>query len=146
MSDEENEEGGETLRPIQVKDEGQFASLVQDIERLVVVAYVAPWCEISKALAPFLEETAQQPEFERVQFLSVDVEQCPNVAAARQLKSLPTFQFLLKDSPIMPTFSGNNQEKFKGLLEKALSKRNEQMAEYDAMKAQQEEEAERDDD
>mmetsp|Transcript_32995 Transcript_32995/g.59100 ORF Transcript_32995/g.59100 Transcript_32995/m.59100 type:complete len:148 (-) Transcript_32995:188-631(-) len=133
MADEENEVE-ESTRPVKVKDEAQFDELIADPGRLVVVAFVAPWCGACKAFGPQLEETAQLPDFERVQFLSVNTDAMPNVAKKFGLNSLPTFKYLLKGEELLPGFSGSNLDKFKKILESAFAKRNEVMAEYDAAK------------
>jgi|UniRef100_A0A7S4FDK7 thioredoxin-like negative regulator of GroEL len=139
MSDDGDNEVEESTRPLKVKDDEQFKQLVADPERLVVLVLVAPWCEICIAMQPQLEEIAQQPEYERVQFLTADVDAMPDIGRQFKLQSLPTIKYLLKGEEIVPGFSGSNVEKYKTFLEKAFNKRNEVMAEYDAAKAAQEE-------
>lgn len=135
MSDTEENEVEESTRPLKVKDTAEFEKLVADPERLVVVAFVAPWCTICKEIQPQLEEIAQNPDFEKVQFLSIDTDIMPEVAEKYNLESLPSFRFLLQSGELMPGFSGSNIEKFKKILEASFAKRNEDMAEYDAAKA-----------
>eukprot|EP00668_Euglena_longa_P028875 GGOE01036207.1.p1 GENE.GGOE01036207.1~~GGOE01036207.1.p1 ORF type:complete len:150 (+),score=28.77 GGOE01036207.1:58-507(+) len=140
MADSDDENNAEqTTRPLHVKDQLQYEQLVADPEKLVVLIFTAEWCEICREMQPRLVELVQQPEYDPVQFLDVDVNALPNVAEQFQLDSLPAFQYLLKTEPLFPGFSGSNLEKFKAILEKSHAKRNELMTEYDAAKAAREE-------
>eukprot|EP00996_Jenningsia_fusiforme_P004470 NODE_5298_length_693_cov_52.242236_g4924_i0.p2 GENE.NODE_5298_length_693_cov_52.242236_g4924_i0~~NODE_5298_length_693_cov_52.242236_g4924_i0.p2 ORF type:complete len:145 (-),score=54.16 NODE_5298_length_693_cov_52.242236_g4924_i0:119-553(-) len=135
---EQDEEDIEVLRPIQVKDAEQYQGLMADPGALVVLYFFAPWCEISKECSGMYEETSQQSEYEKVQFLALNVDLLPDVAKKFELHSVPAFFYMLKGEFIVPGFSGSNAEKFKFFLEKAFNKRNEVMAEYDAQKAAEE--------
>eukprot|EP00906_Rhabdomonas_costata_P020717 RCo030153 len=133
MDEEKIEE--EPARPVKVSDAASFSTLVSDPERLVVVAFVAEWCMLSRKFSAILEEVSNAAEFERVQFLKVEADGVPEVCKQYKVQSLPTFFFLLKGEPLIPGFSGTNGEKFKYFLSKAFTKRNQVMEEYDKAKA-----------
>eukprot|EP00667_Euglena_gracilis_P027592 EG_transcript_34276 len=140
MADSDDENNAEpSTRPLLVKDQQQYEQLLADPEKLVVLTFVAEWCDICKELQPHLAELVQQPEYDPVQFLTIDVDALPRAAEQFQLDSLPAFRYLLKTEQLFPGFSGSNLEKFRTILEKAHAKRNELMAEYDAAKAAREE-------
>ena len=60
-------------------------------EELSVVYFTAAWCGPCKMISPIFEEIAEQHP--AATFLKVDVDDQPDVAAAAEIRAMPTFQF-----------------------------------------------------
>ena len=65
-----------------------FDSDVLRAEKPVVVDFWAPWCGPCRAVTPVLERLAG--ETERVEFVKVDIDASPRVAARYDVLSIPT--------------------------------------------------------
>ena len=72
---------------IPVVDQNSFKDQLSK-EKLVVVKFGAPWCGPCKALAPLLDQVAQQ--YPNVSFVEVNVDESPMLAAQFSVRSLPT--------------------------------------------------------
>ena len=70
----------------------EFDALLAD-NKTVLVDFFATWCGPCKMLAPVLEEVA--PEFTDVEFVKVDVDECPDLAQRYGVAVIPTL-FVIK--------------------------------------------------
>jgi thioredoxin 1 len=77
--------------------DASFEDEVLHAERPVVVDFWAPWCGPCKAIAPVLERLAD--ETDRVDFVKLDVDQNPVVAARYDVLSIPTVILFSGGSP-----------------------------------------------
>ena len=68
-------------------DDTTFEHEVLQSERTVIVDFTAPWCAPCRAIAPALEELAQESG---VELVSLDVDENPETAARFGVLSLPT--------------------------------------------------------
>ena len=69
----------------------------------VLVDFYATWCGPCKMLAPVLEEVA--PEFDDVEFVKVDVDECPELAQRYGVAVIPTL-FVIKGGEKVATTKG----------------------------------------
>mmetsp|Transcript_11393 Transcript_11393/g.24044 ORF Transcript_11393/g.24044 Transcript_11393/m.24044 type:complete len:107 (-) Transcript_11393:906-1226(-) len=83
-------------------------------EKLVVIDFTADWCGPCKMIAPILESLSE--EFEDVLFLKADVDRAADVAAACDIKCMPTFQFF-KGGVKITELTGADPRKLKQLVE-----------------------------
>ena len=60
---------------------------------LVVVDYFAQWCGPCKRISPFIATLSGK--YPNVLFLKVDVDKVPQISEARNVKSMPTFQYFI---------------------------------------------------
>ena len=82
-----------------------------DCEGLVVVDFFATWCGPCKAIAPNIEQMANE-EFSDVKFLKVDIDQLEELAVEYNITAMPTFKFI-KGQKEVDELVGANVEKLK---------------------------------
>jgi len=78
----------------QTRHEGQFAlrKLYHESDRLVVVMYSAPTCGPCRTLKPIWNSLVNEYETE-IHYVSIDIEQDPEIAEAAGVMGTPTVQF-----------------------------------------------------
>ena len=93
-----------------------FEDTVLRAERPVVVDFWAPWCRPCKAIRPHLEEL-DRASAGRVDFVGVDIDRHPEIAARYEVLSIPTV-ILFVDGEPQETVVGARP---KGRFEQAFS-------------------------
>ena len=71
-----------------------FKSEVIDAPQPVIVDFNATWCGPCRMMAPVFEELSES--YEKVKFISCDVDECPGTAAKYGIMSIPTIM-MFKD-------------------------------------------------
>lgn len=74
-------------------------SLRYDVDRPCVIDFYATWCGPCKKLSPKLDRMASKYRG-KVQFFKVDVDACPNLANAYNIRSIPTVFYCKKGKDI----------------------------------------------
>lgn len=74
-----------------------------DNDKLVAVKFWASWCGPCKQMNPSIKKI--EDEFPNVKFLSVEIEQVPEIAQRFRIKSLPSI-LLLKDGQEVKRING----------------------------------------
>lgn len=72
-------------------------------EKFVAIKFWASWCGPCKKMIPSI--TKMENEFPNVKFLSVEIEQVPEIAQRFSIKSLPSL-LLLQDGQEVKRFNG----------------------------------------
>jgi len=109
---------------ITIVTEANFEKDVLNSDKLVLIDFYAEWCSPCKALAPTLEAFAEENK-DTVKVVKINVDESPNLAAAFQVKSIPTL-ITMKDGQAIFGTLGNLP---KSDLEKLVA---ESMQELDA--------------
>jgi thioredoxin 2 len=83
--------GGDLLqnRPIEVNSVEQFETIVNGVSVPVIVDFWAEWCGPCKMYAPIFKSVAQRFPV-KANFLKVNTDQLPEIAARYQIRSIPT--------------------------------------------------------
>ncbi|PFH32404.1 putative thioredoxin [Besnoitia besnoiti] len=105
--------------PVQkIETEAQYKSLIQDNE-MVLVDFYATWCGPCKQIAPMVESMSAKPEYSKVKFAKVDVDELAEVAEREDVNAMPTFK-LFKGGKAVDTVLGANPDRIEEMLKKHL--------------------------
>lgn len=103
-----------TAGPVMVTSASQYRALLRD-SALVLVDFTASWCGPCRQIAPVFERLAlANPE---VHFVKVDVDSSQDVAAAENVRSMPTFK-LFRYGAKVEEFSGADPNRIAALVNK----------------------------
>lgn len=85
-------------------DQTEFDNLVLKGEGVVLVDFFATWCGPCKALAPVLEEVAEQLK-DKANIYKVDIDQTQSLAQQYRVMSVPTMK-IFKNGEVVETIVG----------------------------------------
>jgi thioredoxin len=106
------------MPPLQITD-ATFERDVLQADRPVFVDFWATWCAPCRAVAPVLEEIAEEMK-DVVTIAKVDVDQCRETAARFRIQSIPTFVLFDKGKPLGAMQGAAPKAKFLKFLEQHL--------------------------
>ena len=85
-------------------DDSNFAAVVLQESKPVLVDFWAPWCGPCRAIGPILEELAREYG-DRVNVVKVNVDDNPETAGQYGVRSIPTL-LMIKDGKVKDTSVG----------------------------------------
>ena len=85
----------------------------------IFVDFNATWCGPCRAFAPIFEEMSKKYSG-KIQFISVDVDRCPDVANAFQVQSIPFILFVTPDGKVNSHVGMMESADFDAALQKLL--------------------------
>lgn len=99
--------------------DASFDTDVVNSDGLVLVDFWAAWCGPCKAIAPVLEELAEDYQG-RVKIVKVDVDDNPQSAARFGIRSIPTLFVFKNGERVETVVGGRPKSEFAALLDKHL--------------------------
>lgn len=103
-----------------VVDEESFDKVVVESKIPVLVDFWAPWCGPCKAIAPIVEELAEEYSG-KVNFAKLNVDEAPLIPPRYGIHSIPTLLLFKDGKPMQQTVGLKPKEELKQVLEQALS-------------------------
>ncbi|GAU99854.1 hypothetical protein RvY_10794 [Ramazzottius varieornatus] len=99
-----------------VTDKSDLEKILKDAGgKLVIIDFSAKWCGPCKNIHP--KYTALSSQYSDAVFLTVDVDDAEEIAAAYDVSSMPTFVFV-KNGKSVERFSGANPTKLEEMINK----------------------------
>ncbi len=100
-------------------NESNFDQIVLQAEKPVLVDFWAAWCRPCLAVAPILDELAEEYD-SRINFVKVDIDQNPKTAARYSIMSIPTILIFKNGEPISHIVGLRSKGELKRSLDAAL--------------------------
>ena len=102
-------------------NQDSFQKAVLDSEKPVLVDFWAPWCGPCRAVAPIVEELANDYK-DKVEFARLNVDEAPFVASKYGIMSIPTIIVFKDGKPVQQAIGYQPKDQLKKLLDNALAK------------------------
>ncbi|MCL0041385.1 thioredoxin [Dehalococcoidia bacterium] len=106
-------------KPRDISD-ADFEQVVLKATNPVLVDFWAPWCGPCRAVAPIVEELADEYAG-RITFAKVNVDQNPKTASEYSIMSIPTLLLFKDGKPIKQMVGLRPREEFKKNLDASLA-------------------------
>lgn len=88
-------------------------------DKLVLIDFYADWCGPCRALAPTLEKIAEENQA-NVKVVKINVDQSPELAAAFQIRSLPSLITVKNDEAIYGSIGNVPKAQIEALIKKSF--------------------------
>ena len=100
-------------------DKDSFQKTVLESQKPVLVDFWAPWCAPCRAVAPVVEELANE-YYGKANFAKVNVDEAPFVASNYGVMSIPTLIIFKDGKPVEQVIGYKSKNDLKKLLDAAL--------------------------
>ena len=106
-------------KPLAV-DDATFKQMVLDSKKPVLVDFWATWCKPCLAVAPIVEELANEYDT-KVTFLKMDIDHSPKTPASFGIMSIPTLLIFKNGKPVSHLVGLRRKEELKKNLDASLA-------------------------
>ena len=101
-------------------DDATFKQMVLEAKKPVLVDFWASWCKPCLAVAPIIEELANEYD-NKVNFLKMDIDHSPKTPASFGIMSIPTLLIFKNGKPVSHLVGLRRKEELKKNLDAALA-------------------------
>lgn len=96
-----------------IENDEEYKALDSTKERRIV-KLSASWCKPCLRIAPYFEQLSD--EYKNTEFVSLDVDECPETAQTLNTRSLPTFTIMDKEGKEVARLVGADKNKLSALI------------------------------
>ena len=100
-------------------EDNNFEELVEGKESVVVVDLWASWCGPCKMIAPIMEDLSKELG-DKVDFVKVNVDDCPVVSQKYRVASIPTIMIFNKGNVVETLVGFRPKQELKIVIEKYI--------------------------
>lgn len=99
--------------------EEEFKEKVLDSKIPVIMDFYADWCGPCRAISPIIEKVAKEYEG-KVSLVKVDCDECPDLAAEMEIKSIPTVIVMNNGEPVARNVGYMTETQIKKFIDKSI--------------------------
>lgn len=108
------------MSKLQVVDEKNFDEVVVESKLPVLVDFWAPWCSPCQAIAPIVDELAEEYTG-KVNFAKLNVDEAPGIPQRYGIHSIPTLIVFKEGKPMQQVVGMKPKKDLKEVLDQVLS-------------------------
>ena len=98
-----------------------FKNILSNSNNKIVIIYTfAKWCQSCKKIAPYFLSLSNDPSYENVIFVKIDIDNAIDIHEYLYPKTLPTF-YIFKKLMKIAEYSGSNENQLKKFLDNNLN-------------------------